>query len=247
MTAPGLGGDPVVRGPVEVISHVRDLMRNAAGAAEVTAALADPTLGAEPLDAALLETLGGAWRSPLFAVEMMISGPGGIEEHRLEAGANGALVRTSISDADRAELAVEQFPALVGVLSRLLRFAPGVPPDAAATPIELDVPILDGLAATSVDERRAAFDRIALALGAVTGPLEQDTAWQLVQVDATWRDPRGHTATPHAACLRAADSWFVLDVGDAGGTLSPVTSLAAWENVVDVLPTAHQIRRPAST
>lgn len=227
------------RGSPSQIRRVRTLLE-AGDPARAHEALAP--LGLRLAEDPILDGIAAALHSPLFHVDLLNAGPAALHEHTITVGAQGAAVRVSpLSDA-QVELAVASIQSLPGGLARLVRFLACTPPPDSA-PVAVTGSDLTDLTSPSADIRTQAFGRVSALLDA-TQPEPQDDSWQLVVSTCTWTYPDGQAGRDTGSYLRRGDQCFlILESGD-GAVLAPVRSARAWETLIQVLPSQHEVAVP---
>ncbi|EWS79566.1 hypothetical protein BF93_12990 [Brachybacterium phenoliresistens] len=228
------------RGEDTAIHRLRDALAQEDGAsiAEILAEHVPQTR-----EDAAMAPLRTALLSPMFTVEVTVSGPGARHDHHLSLGVNAVGARISPLREGTAELAAFPLISLPGGITRLVRFRPGTPPPADAAPIP--VAAADLLALTDPDgaTRRTAWDAVRPRLDAALPPAADDS-WQVVEVHAAWTTPSGEQARDHAVHLRRGDDHLLVEETEGEARLLPVTSLRAWESMMHVLPEQGEVAPP---
>ncbi|WP_114855145.1 hypothetical protein [Brachybacterium sp. YJGR34] len=223
-----------LRGTVEEIRSARTALRDED---------APPPAGL-PVDDPILEAVRTALRTPMLALEVTNSGPGGSHRHLIDAGVNAVTVRWSTAGSDLAELAPSPFQVLPGAITRLVGFRPGRPPADGAPAVAVEAPQIQALASDDATERTGAWEQIRAQLGELVDPAEADASWQLVRSHCSWTATDGRATEDLAVYLRAGEAYFVLVQDGESLELVPAPSITAWEAMMQVLPGASEIEDP---
>lgn len=233
-----------LRGTPARIDSVRSSLSAAADAEEGSRILADAGVDIPADDRGdVVAALVAALDRPVFTVSLTVSGPGGHQHHRMDAGQNAVGVRQSPLREDLAELSAFPVVNLPGGMTRLVRFRPGVAPAPDARAIEVAADALVDLADEDRAVRLRAWAEVSARLGGAVD--SQDTSWQLVQSRAEWTTPAGELTHDLAVHLRCGDHYYVVVESDQSVELVPVASITAWETMICVLPGADEVGRPA--
>ncbi|MCT1910278.1 hypothetical protein [Brachybacterium paraconglomeratum] len=200
---------------------------------------------AERVRAELVAAMGAAISSPVFALGLDVSGPGGLQTHSFVVGRDGIVVRRSpVRDGD-VELSAFPMTLLPGAMTRVVRFLPGRPPAHDAPALGFAPQAVVDLTDPAPDVRRDAWDSVRPVLEGAGYPGSEDSSWQMVQSRATWTRTDGRTADEFSVHLRWESHYFVVVESATQVDLVPVPSITAWEAMVQVLPGPAEIARPA--
>lgn len=235
-----------VRGSQKQIVQLRARLARLTDSSRIPAELADagvsPMVQAEDV---VLDGMRSALAAPILTVVLTNAGPGGIQRHVIDAGANAVCARWSTSGADLAELAASPFPVLPELLTRLVRFQPGREPQPGSQALLVAPEAMADLAAESSQTRMAAWSGLREELGDRIDPGEADGSWQVVEARCAWTAAEdGRPVEDIAVYLRAGDAYFVLLEQDDSFELVPVPSVTAWEVLIHVLPGADEVKDP---
>lgn len=163
----------------------------------------------------------------------------------MSIGPHAVGSRWSPLDASSSELSAFPLLTLPGGMTRLVRFRPGTAPGPEQSQQLIPVRGDSLLGLTSADRRCRLddWDEVSAAIDAVL-PAAVDDSWQLVQSRSAWTDPTGAAAGDLAVHLRRGDDHLLVVEEEDGPMLHPVTSLRAWEQMIQVLPDQGDIARP---
>lgn len=192
----------------------------------------------------LVTAMSAALASSLFTVELVVTGPGAHHRHDIDAGQNAVGVRRSPLTDDLAELSGFPMVTLPGGMTRAVRFLPGTAPAPEAETVALPTEAVVDLGAVEDSSRRRAWDSVQPLFAAAGHAPSEDGSWQLTQSRACWLSAEGEAAENFAVHLRLGTTYFVAIETDEGIDLVPVPSITAWESMIQVLPSAHEIGRP---
>lgn len=230
-------GTATFRGPSASLDALADALAADGELSTVLAAHA-PEVPVDPTMPGLREALA----APLFRLEITVSGPGAQHRHRLDVGANGIGVRRSPLRDDQAELAAFPIGSLPGGMTRIVRFLPGAAPRRDQGPLEVPGEQLVRLVSPDQATRVAAWSVLDPLLGDVLGPASDDS-WQIVEARSSWRTTTGEHSEDLSVQIRRADHHLLVEE-NGSAVLRPVTSLRAWEALMQVLPAHDEVAAP---
>lgn len=236
-----------LRGDARDIEDLRSRLQGLHDPSQLAAAMQEarvtpPVAG----DDQFLDAVRVALGTPIFTVELTVSGPGGEQRHVIDAGINAAAVRWSTARPDLAELSASPFPLLPGGMARLVRFRPGDFPLRPDVSVAVPRDAVVALAAKTKKERITAWETVRDLLDGHIDVEQADASWQLVRSHCRWVAVDGEETEDMSVHLRAGDHYFVLVEAEGSLSLIPVPSVTAFETMVRVLPGSDEVRDPRS-